>query len=55
MIWLGCCLIEGGQKSLHINVLKKKCKGTVGDGLVMLEERAFIGREKSKCKIPGIV
>lgn len=55
MIWLGCCLIEGGQKSLHINVLEKKCERTVGDGLVMLEESAFLGREKSKCKIPGIV
>lgn len=52
---MGCCLIEGGQKSLHINIFEKKCERTVGDGLVMLEECAFLGREKSKCKILGIV
>lgn len=42
------------EKFTH-NIFEKKCERTVGDGLVLLEESAFLGREKSKCKILGIV
>lgn len=55
MIQMGYYFIEGGQKSLFLNILEERCEGTVGDGLLILGRGCFLGRENSKCMIPGLL